>query len=183
MDIAASSGVSSSLVFVGSTSPSSLSCPAISSHHAFHTHTTSTPTFSAAVSLSFLAPILNVSDPDFESGSGSKIVLYLLLGLHKGRPSSRRSLQPSKENIQHFKTRNFLTFFYFSGSFLPPGSGSGFQVRIHSPTLILIHSGSGPETLPIIPFSESHYFTIHIFGCILSIAFGKFRKFIDALHH
>jgi hypothetical protein len=28
---------------------------------------------------------------------------YLSLGLHKGRPSSRRrSLQPSKENIQHF---------------------------------------------------------------------------------
>jgi len=26
------------------------------------------------------------------------------LGLHKGRLSYRRSLQPSKENIQHFKT-------------------------------------------------------------------------------
>jgi hypothetical protein len=29
--------------------------------------------------------------------------IYLSLGLHKGRPSCRRSLQPSKENIQHFK--------------------------------------------------------------------------------
>jgi hypothetical protein len=29
---------------------------------------------------------------------------YLSLGLHKGRPSYRRSLQLSKENIQHFKT-------------------------------------------------------------------------------
>jgi hypothetical protein len=26
------------------------------------------------------------------------------LGLHKGRPSYRRSLKPSKENIKHFKT-------------------------------------------------------------------------------
>ncbi len=33
------------------------------------------------------------------------------------RPSYRRSLQPSKENIQHFKT--YFYFYYFSGSFLP----------------------------------------------------------------
>jgi hypothetical protein len=34
-----------------------------------------------------------------------KIAIYLSLGLHKERPSYRRSLQPSKENIQHyFKT-------------------------------------------------------------------------------
>ncbi len=34
--------------------------------------------------------------------------ICLFLGLHKGRPSSRRrSLQPSKENTQHFKTWNF----------------------------------------------------------------------------
>jgi hypothetical protein len=32
-----------------------------------------------------------------------KIAIYLSLGLHKGRPSYRRG-QPSKENIQHFKT-------------------------------------------------------------------------------
>ncbi len=32
-------------------------------------------------------------------------------GLHKGRPSYKRSLQLSKENIQPFKTRNFLIFF------------------------------------------------------------------------
>jgi hypothetical protein len=29
---------------------------------------------------------------------------YLSLGLHEGRPSYRRSLHPSKETIQHFKT-------------------------------------------------------------------------------
>jgi hypothetical protein len=33
-----------------------------------------------------------------------KIAIYLSLGLHKGRPSYRRKLQPSKENIKHFKT-------------------------------------------------------------------------------
>jgi hypothetical protein len=33
-----------------------------------------------------------------------KIAIYLSLGRHKGRPSYKRSLQPSEENIQHFKT-------------------------------------------------------------------------------
>jgi hypothetical protein len=32
-----------------------------------------------------------------------KYAIYLSLGLHKGRPSYKRGLQPSKENIQHFK--------------------------------------------------------------------------------
>ncbi len=45
---------------------------------------------------------------------------YLSLGLHKGRLSYRRSLQPSKEeNIQHFKTWNFLIFSIFVGHFAP----------------------------------------------------------------
>jgi hypothetical protein len=34
----------------------------------------------------------------------SKMAIYLSSGLLKGRTSYRRSLQPSKENIQHFKT-------------------------------------------------------------------------------
>ncbi len=51
------------------------------------------------------------------SFSWSKFAIYLSLGLHKGRTSYRRSLQPSKENIQHFKTWKFCTFFYFCGSF------------------------------------------------------------------
>jgi hypothetical protein len=33
-------------------------------------------------------------------------------------PTYRRSLQPSKENIQHLKRLNVFTFFYFTGSFL-----------------------------------------------------------------
>ncbi len=40
----------------------------------------------------------------------SKIAMYLFLGLHRGRLSYRRSLQPSKENIQLFKTWNLCTF-------------------------------------------------------------------------
>ncbi len=49
----------------------------------------------------------------------SKLAIYLSLGLHKGRTSYRRSLQPSKENIQHFKTWKSCNFSYFCGSFLP----------------------------------------------------------------
>ncbi len=41
------------------------------------------------------------------------------LGLRKGCTRYRRSFQPSKANIQHFKTCKFFTFFYFCGSFLP----------------------------------------------------------------
>jgi hypothetical protein len=35
---------------------------------------------------------------------GSKTTIYLSPGLHEERPSYRRSLQLSKEAIQHFKT-------------------------------------------------------------------------------
>jgi hypothetical protein len=40
----------------------------------------------------------------------SKTTIYLYLGLHKGRPSYKRSLQLSKKNIQHFNMK-FLKFF------------------------------------------------------------------------
>ncbi len=36
---------------------------------------------------------------------------FTSLGLNKGRQSYRRSLQPSKENIQYWKKWNLLTFF------------------------------------------------------------------------
>ncbi len=51
-----------------------------------------------------------IANPEF---SWSKIAIYLSLGLHKGRPRYRRSLQPSKENIQYLKTWKFWTFFLF----------------------------------------------------------------------
>jgi hypothetical protein len=54
----------------------------------------------------------------------SKIAIYLSLGLLKRRASYMRSLQPSKENTQHFKKLNLSTFFYFVGHFCPPKSRS-----------------------------------------------------------
>ncbi len=62
----------------------------------------------------------------------SKIAIYLSLGLHKGRPSYRRSLHPSKGNIKHFKTWNFLIFSIFVGHICPPGSGYGSNDMIES---------------------------------------------------
>ncbi len=52
--------------------------------------------------------------------------IYLSPILYEVRPSYRRSLQLSKENIQQFKTWNFFTFFFFCGSFLP----SWIRIRI-----------------------------------------------------
>ncbi len=71
----------------------------------------------------------------------SKTKIYLSLGLHKVSPSYRRSLQLSKEAIQHFKTWTLKKFPTFGGHFCPPGSGSGF------PDWIRIQSGSGSATL------------------------------------
>ncbi len=61
----------------------------------------------------------------------SKIAIYLSLSLHKGRPSYRRSLQPtsSTSNMRLLT----ITFFYCCGSFLP--------------SWIRIQSESGSETL------------------------------------
>ncbi len=50
--------------------------------------------------------------------SQSKIAIYLSLGLNGGRPSYRRSLPLSRENIQQCSTLNFLNFFFFGGYFL-----------------------------------------------------------------
>ncbi len=64
----------------------------------------------------------------------SKIWIYLSLAFIKWHPSYRRSLQPSKENIQHYKDDIYLTIFFFSGPFLPswiwiaiPECGYGFR--------------------------------------------------------
>jgi hypothetical protein len=72
---------------------------------------------------------------------GSKATICLSLGLHKERPSYRRSLQLSKEAIPHFKT-----FSTFVGHFCPPGSGSGSTERVES--------GSNPDPQPC-PQDES----------------------------
>ncbi len=83
----------------------------------------------------------------------SKTAIYLSLGLHKERPSYRRSPQLSKENIHHLKTWNFLIFFYFChscmGNFCSPGSGSGFRMPDPDPLTdwIRIQFRSGSATL------------------------------------
>ncbi len=64
-------------------------------------------------------------------------------GCHKGRPSLRWNLQPSKENIQHFKRWSLSSVFHFSGPFLPLKDSdceSGYGSR--DP----IESGSNPDT-------------------------------------
>ncbi len=81
--------------------------------------------------------------------AGKKFAIYLTLGLHKGRPSYRRSLQPSKDNIQHFKTWNFLTcliflFLWVIFALLEPDPDSD----LGSGSIDPIESGSGSETLP-----------------------------------
>ncbi len=69
----------------------------------------------------------------------SNIAIYFSLGLHKGRPSYGRSLQPSKENIQYFK-KWILTFFYFFGSLLPFWIPVRIWIPEHHWIRIRIHS-------------------------------------------
>ncbi len=67
-----------------------------------------------------------------------QIALHLSLGLLIGRSSYWRSLQSSKENIQHFKTYNFFTFSIYWVSFPSPKSGfessrpKSIRIRIHN---------------------------------------------------
>ncbi len=81
---------------------------------------------------------------------------YPLVGLHNGRQSYQRSLQLSKETIQHFKKGNYLISSNFLGHFCPPGSGSAFRIRIriHWPNSIRIQLGPGSETLL---YDNSHF--------------------------
>ncbi len=71
--------------------------------------------------------------------------LYLSLGLHKERPSYRRSLQLSKEAIQHFKTWTFKKFLLLWVIFAlldpDPDSESGSRSGSTDP----IESGSNPD--------------------------------------
>jgi hypothetical protein len=85
-------------------------------------------------------------DPGFWWPKMEKI--YLSLRLHKGCPSCRRSLQPSKENIQHFKTWNFLFFLFLWVIFalLDPDPDSESRSRYRRSDLI--ESGSNPDPDP-----------------------------------
>ncbi len=82
----------------------------------------------------------------------SKIATYFSLGLHKGRLSYCRSLQPSKRTSS---TSKLFSIFVFR--FCPSGSGSGLRIWIHWRVRIRIRfSGSGANfcdllLLPISP--------------------------------
>ncbi len=96
-------------------------------------------------------------DPYCEYGSGTTLPIEYgsnmdpdpqpCLGLHKVCPGYRRSLQLTKEAIQHFKTWIFSTFV---GHFCPPGSGSGsvfkLRIRIQWSDWIRIQYGSGSRS-------------------------------------
>jgi hypothetical protein len=87
----------------------------------------------------------------------SKTAIYLSLGLHKVCPSYRRSLQLSKEAIQHFKTWTFTNFFLLlwvifalldpdpdseSGSTDPTESGSGSAILVQNSSYLVIHGNT-----------------------------------------
>ncbi len=86
------------------------------------------------------------------SAEKKKTAIYLSLGLHKVCPGYRRSLQLTKEAIQHFKTWIFSTFV---GHLCPPGSGSGsvfklrIRIRIQWSDWIRIQSGSGSGSVTL----------------------------------
>ncbi len=90
----------------------------------------------------------------------SKTTIYLFPGLHKGRQSFRRSLQLSKENIQHLKTWNLFIFFSFCGSFLP----SWIWIRIHWLDWIRIRNIVRKEKFNLLAMlleTETFYSTVH----------------------
>jgi hypothetical protein len=62
----------------------------------------------------------------------SKTAIYLSLGLHKVCPGYRRSLQLTKEAIQHFKTWIFSTFFWVIFALLDPGTDPDPMVRLNT---------------------------------------------------
>jgi hypothetical protein len=55
----------------------------------------------------------------------SKIAIYVSLDIHKGHPSYTRSLQPSKENMQHFH----LIFLWVIFALVDPDP---FRIRIRN---------------------------------------------------
>ncbi len=64
----------------------------------------------------------------FKKSSAEIFCIYFIQKLHKGRPCYRRSLQPSKENIQPFKTWNFFTSVFLWVIFALPDPDPATQV-------------------------------------------------------
>ncbi len=104
----------------------------------------------------------------------SKTAIYLSLGLHKVCLSYRRSLQFSKEAIQHFKTWTFTNYFLLLWVILPswiririPNTDPDPQIRLNTdPIRIRIHNPAFPffnDFAEAIPGSSWNYFFLH--GC------------------
>ncbi len=68
------------------------------------------------------------ADPDPAVGLKTFLFLdpniFLSLGLHEGRPSYSRSLEPFKKNILHFKACNFFLFLWIIFALLDPDPDS-----------------------------------------------------------
>jgi hypothetical protein len=68
--------------------------------------------------------------------TAEKIAIYLSLGFREGRPSYRRSLQPSKKEHPALQNMKFFNFYLFLCvyDFCSPQSGSSRpkQMRIHA---------------------------------------------------
>ncbi len=78
----------------------------------------------------------------------SKTAIYLSLGLHKVYPSYRRSLQFSKEAIQHFKTwtfTNYCLLLWVIFALLDPDPDSEYGSGSTDP----IEYGSNTDTDPV----------------------------------
>ncbi len=74
---------------------------------------------------------------------------YKSLSLRKGRPSERRSLQSSKENIQDFKGWKW-TVFYFSGPFLPS------WIKSHKTTALIFKKPVAKSYMEKVPSCMIH---------------------------
>ncbi len=74
-------------------------------------------------------------------------MIYLSLGLQKGRASNKRSLQLTKEAFSSQKRTSSTSTHEIFSTFAICPPGSGFRIRIHWPDWIRIQLGSGSATL------------------------------------
>jgi hypothetical protein len=70
----------------------------------------------------------------------SRTAIHFTLNLHEGRTRDRKGLEHTKEKIQHFKTWNFVLYFY--ESFLP----SRIRIPTADPDPVDQHQCSGSRT-------------------------------------
>jgi hypothetical protein len=80
---------------------------------------------------------------------GSKITIYLSLGLYTGRPSYKKAFSSQQRTpaLQNMKLKKNSTFV---GHFCPSGSGSGFRIRIRITDLIEFESNPYLDPKPCI---------------------------------